>query len=112
MQLICLERDIIQRHFYRLEEWACMNLMRFSKARLKVLHPSSFNQKYQFKLGDVMIESSHAEKDLGVLVDKKLDVNWHGAQKADCILGCMKRIMGSSFREVVLLLYSALVDPT
>ena len=33
------------------------------------------------------------------------------AQKANCILGCMKRSMTSRSREVILPLYSALVKP-
>ena len=43
--------------------------MRFNKANCKVWHLGCGNLHYQHKLGDVRIEHSPAEKDVGVLVD-------------------------------------------
>lgn len=64
---------------------------------------------YQHMLGSTSMESSRADKDLGLLVDPRLNVSQQCTEKANDILGCIRRSVTNKSRKVILPLYSVLL---
>ncbi|PKU39381.1 hypothetical protein llap_10315 [Limosa lapponica baueri] len=88
--------------------------MKFNEAKCRVLHLGHGNPKHQYRLSENGLRAALRRRTRGVLVDKKLNMSHQcalAAQKASCILGCIKRSVTRGSREVILPLYSALARP-
>jgi len=84
----------IQQDVDRLESWEQRNLMKFNKAKFRVLHLGRNNPMHQYRLRADLLKSSSVERDQGVLVDDKLAMSQQCAlvaKKANGILGCIKK---------------------
>ena len=88
------DRKKIQNYLDRMEHWAESNRMKFSREKCKILHLRKRNPLHSYKMGETWLSKTTSKKDLGIVVDQKLNMSQPcdaAAKKANVILGCINR---------------------
>jgi len=105
VQLIQQKEGMQPKGTDKLEKLAHMSLICFNKSKCKVLHLGQVNPRYVYRLGEELLESSTAEKDFRIQVDEKINMSQqhvHVAQKANSMLGRIKKGVASRERKVII----------
>ena len=88
--------------------------MKFSADKCKVLHLGNQNLQYEYIMCDTCLEAMREENDLGIIVDEKLAFDTHTitqANKANKVVGLIRRTFDNLDAEMLALLYKSLVRP-
>jgi hypothetical protein len=118
----CHEEDCLklQKDLDNLVEWSERWQMKFNEAKCKVLQLGKTNRKFEYSMkkhnnqNRTPLQSSMCEKDLGVLVDCDLDLSKHieaQVNKANRILGLIRRSFEYMDKDIMKLMFCALVRP-
>ena len=82
--------------------------------KCKVMHIGHNNAEYVYKLNDVEITATEAEKYHGVWTSNDLKSGLHcsnAAKKANQVLGLIKRTIAQKSKDIILPLYKSLIRP-
>jgi len=84
----------LQRDLDRLDHWAMINGIKFNKSKCQILHLGQSNAGHKYKLGEERLESSPAERELGVPAGSR-----PGSQERNGVLGCVQHSTASRSKE-------------
>ena len=104
----------LQEDLQKLSEWAAKWSMKFNYDKCKVLHLGKANQRSSYQMDDIILETTSAEKDLGVVIDENLQFTEHvnkAVNKASRMLGLIKTVIKCKDHITVPTLYKSLVRP-
>jgi ribonucleases P/MRP protein subunit RPP40 len=108
------DRNILRLDLDKIYNWSETWQMNFNIDKCTVVHLGSSNKQFDYNLGNNLIKSSTAEKDLGVVIDssgKSSEQCRVAASSANRLLGFIKRNIKFKSKDIVIRLYKALVRP-
>ena len=97
----------------KLEVWEITSHEMFNRVKCCILHLGQSNPGCMYRSGNERLQSRAVERDLGVLLNSKLDMSQQspGRQEGQWVLGCIRHSITSQAREGIVLLCSALGQP-
>ena len=107
-------QSALQRDLTKVQEWAEKWKMEFNVGKCKIMHIGRKNPKSVYSMGGTELETTSAERDLGVTIDDRLDLGNHIRSivaRANRILGLIKISFACLDKSMFLNLYLVLVRP-
>ncbi|KAJ7409654.1 RNA-directed DNA polymerase from mobile element jockey-like protein [Willisornis vidua] len=106
-------RETLHRDLDKLKGCAITNCMKLNRRKCWIPNLGWDNPRCTHRLGNEMLGISALGKDLGVLVDGKLNISQQcpGSQRANCVLGGIRHIIARQSRQRIFSLCSALGQP-
>ena len=104
----------LQNDLARIKGWADKWMMQFNVEKCKVMHLGDSNPRVSYYMGGSELAVSAMERDLGVIVDEKLEFDKHiktVVNKANRMLGLIKIGFNCLDEEIFMNLYPVLVRP-
>jgi len=110
-----VNHDKLQDDLTALQNWSLKWNLYFNSEKCKVLHAGKQNPEHVYYMGDATeVMKCKEEKDLGVTFDSKLSFDPHiqnCINKANKMLGIIKRSFDYLDRDIFIKLYKALIRP-
>lgn len=115
---IVTQRDceLLQEDLNEAVEWSQTSQLLFHPQKCKHMQIATRakEESHAYKMAGLVIETSQEERDLGVIIDSKLKFDSHiqnKINKANSVLGVIKRTFEYKDKSTLLILYKALVRP-
>ena len=106
--------DELQRDFDNVLKWSTIWQLPLNLDKCSVMHLGSKNAFHRYSAGDVLINQTVSERDLGVQIDHQLKFHEHTAsvlKKCKSIVAVIKRSFICLNRRLITMLYKALIRP-
>ena len=104
----------LQNDINSLVEWSTLWQLPFNIEKCKCMHVGRKSTAYSYQMNDHILENVNEEKDLGVIIDNRLKFHTHTSaaiQKANSILGLIKRSFATLDEYILPLLFTSMVRP-
>ena len=104
----------LQNDINSLVEWSALWRLPFNIEKCKCLHVGRKSTAHSYQVNNHILENVNEEKDLGVITDNRLKFHTHTSaaiQKANSILGLIKRSFATLDEDILPTLFTSMVRP-